>query len=110
MTLLEVLVALVLVGTAGSAWLLLLAETRLGIATAYSREDRVARAADLLRDVAQRSDSTLLSIIGRRRVGDLELRVSVTSPHLFEVVVAEPGRDALLRTFLYRPREDVDAH
>lgn len=108
-SLLEVLVALLLLGTAGSAWLLLLAQTRQSLHAAHVREERFEVASALLRNLAQHSDSTLLSLVGRRRMGAFDVRVSSVAPQLFELEIAEPMQSPLLRTLVYRSggRADV---
>jgi prepilin-type N-terminal cleavage/methylation domain-containing protein len=103
-SLVEVLVALVLLGVSGGAYLSLLTASQEQIARAASLEREVVEANALLTRVAQEPVVAVERRVGRQRIGNLLLTVSHRGNGLFaiEAVDAESGR-ALLATLLYRP-------
>jgi Tfp pilus assembly protein PilV len=108
--LIEVLVALVLLAVSGTALITLLGQTSQAMRTTQTSE-RLARAAsEQLGGLATLTRADLLAAAGSRSVNGWTLSISVDSPNLFDVTIADSGSHApLLRTTVYRP-DTSDAH
>lgn len=101
-TLLEVIVALTLLGIAGSALLLASAQSQHAVNQAQRFEHRHQRVARLLTELALTNDSTLSSLIGRRVIREHLVVVSRGERGGFHIEVAERPSGIILRTTVYR--------
>jgi prepilin-type N-terminal cleavage/methylation domain-containing protein len=109
-SLLELLVAMTLLGTAGGAWIALLAQTRATMHATQAAELRVRAASALLAGVARESRTALMEKAGRRRIGALELRISLASATLVAIDVADPATGSVIvGTLVHRPPEVANA-
>ncbi len=102
--LLESLIALLVVGLAGTS-LLALASACLDRTRRADDADRVSAAASALLDAASLwSRDELEQRLGQRRQGPFMLDVQERTPRLFEVVISySAGAHVLLTTRLHRP-------
>ncbi len=103
--LLELLVALVLLSTAGLATVLLLAEGARGIVRAARAEAASRRAERLLQAYALMTRRELEQRIGEQDFGPASVQVQRPSRTLFRIAVRETGsrHRPLLVTVLFRP-------
>jgi prepilin-type N-terminal cleavage/methylation domain-containing protein len=103
-TLLEVLVALVVLGLVTAAWVGLSVQSTHTVAIYHSRELQMQRATRELDRLSLWPDERLRGRIGRTRQGAFLLTVTELAPSLYGVVVADVTSDApLLRTAFYAP-------
>jgi hypothetical protein len=106
-SLLDPLAAIAMLGIAGSAMVLHLAETRAAMERVRTVEVRTDEAAAILARVAREPRALLMQQVGRRRLGAHELRISFVTPSLASIEVVEPGTGAITaRTIVFRPAED----
>lgn len=104
--LLETIVALAILATAGLAWLGMASQTSASLERALEREARTRLAAALLGRYASLSALELEAAAGRRQDRGLEVRVSLLGAGLVEVRVVDPPTGVeLLRTVLFRPTD-----
>jgi prepilin-type N-terminal cleavage/methylation domain-containing protein len=108
-TLLEVLVAIALVGVAGSAMLLAGAQSSHSVEQAQAYERRHRRAERLLAELSVANDSTLASLVGRRELRGHLVMVSRRGDQLYHVEVREVSGGIALETALYRGAGTGDA-
>jgi type II secretory pathway component PulJ len=107
--LVEVLVSLVLLATAGTALISFLGQTSRTLRHLRDQERISLRASAQLEALVTWDRSTFLNRIGRTRIGDWTLFVGQTTTDLFDVAIAESDTSAvLLRTTVYRP-DTIDA-
>lgn len=103
LSLIEVIVAMALLGLVGLAWLTLAAQSVASLDRAHARERRLLAASTLLMRVSALPRAELESLAGRRRIGDFTLRVSASSVQRFELAVLDSlGAHMLLRTHVLR--------
>lgn len=107
--LIEALVAVTLLASAGAGWIALAAQAEHSLAKAMIREESYREASLLLARYSRYTTSELESVAGRRRVNAFEVRLTILQPGLFEVTVVEQGSVEVLRTVFYRVTESPDA-
>lgn len=101
-TLLEVLIALALLGLLSVAWIGLSLQSMHSVALYHAREVEVQGAARELARLAVWSGDQFRGRIGRTRQGEFLLTVRELAPSLYGVVVADTAHAApLLRTAFY---------
>jgi len=101
-TLLEVLVALAVLGVVGAAWVGLSAQSMHTVALYHARELEVQGAARELAALTLWSDEQFRRRIGQTRHGAFLLTVAELAPSVYGVVVADgTGAAPLLRTAFY---------
>lgn len=107
--LLEVVVATVLLATAGVGLANVLGQTARTMRDVEASEARMQRAQRLLDDVSMWGDSLLAERVGRTRVDSLVLDVSTSGAGLFDATVAtsDTGLVLLRTTFYRRPGSDA---
>jgi type II secretory pathway pseudopilin PulG len=107
----EVLIALVILSSAGVAAVTLASTVTRTIAVARDRDQDVREASAFLDDVALWSREDLDRHLGQRDEGVWLLRIDHPVPSIYSVVLSDTGAaGALLQTFVYRPRPtDADA-
>ena len=109
-TLLEVVVALVILAVAGVGLLSLSGETADALDTMLRRERMTRSAAAQLEGLALRSRLEMINTVGTHRVAAVDVNVSQLSSTLFEVAVTDTTNGAVvLRTTLYRPEAPSDS-
>ncbi|HXT16503.1 MAG TPA: hypothetical protein VN706_12775 [Gemmatimonadaceae bacterium] len=104
LALVEVLIAIVVLASAGTGLITLLGQTAKSIATTRASERSIDRASALLERLVVWDGPMLVAHEGPSNVDSLVLTVTPVGRALFDVSVA--GSDAtppLLRTTLYRP-------
>jgi type II secretory pathway pseudopilin PulG len=102
--LLEVLVALAVLGTAGAALAAMSVAANDAVSRAQRLDDDVRRASALLEAVALWPREDLDRHLGARPQGEWTLEVQRPAPTLYTLSIADSGDGrALLRTALYRP-------
>jgi type II secretory pathway component PulJ len=101
--LIEVLVALVLLATAGSALVTFLGQTAHTMRQVRDAERETRQAAAELERLVLWDRATLLSRVGRSTRGHWSIVVVPISADLFDVFVAADTGAPLLQTTLYRP-------
>jgi hypothetical protein len=107
--LVEVLISLVLLATAGTALVSFLGQTAHTLRQLRDEERLVRRASAELETLVLWDRPTLIGRIGRSRAHDWTLVVRQSTPELFDVSIAESDTSVvLLRTTLYRP-DSIDA-
>jgi prepilin-type N-terminal cleavage/methylation domain-containing protein len=104
LTLLEVLVALTILGIASAAWAAQLHEGVHAVRLARQRETETETAAALLTRMSVWSRSELSANLGRRRMHGLEVTVSPLSPSLYGATVVDTihGATLLVTSFYVR--------
>ncbi len=108
--LLEALLALVLLTTAGLAWAALAGQASFALERAQERERKVAAAAAILARVEILSAPQLDAMVGRRRVDNHAIRVSRILPNLYRIEIAVGGEPVeWLETSVYRTGGEADA-
>lgn len=108
--LLEALLALVLLATAGLAWTALAGQASFALEHAQEREREAAAAAAILARVEILTAPQLDAMVGRRRVDDHAVRVSRILPSLYRIEIAVGGEpNEWLETFVYRASGVSDA-
>lgn len=105
--LLEVLLALIILGISAASLAVLMRETATALERASDQERRLETAEQLLNRYALRSAEELDRSIGRWSERGLGMRVSRLGPTLFEVLVVAPSGLVVLETSLYRPRTNA---
>lgn len=102
--LLEVLVALTILGTAGAALAAMAVAANDAVRRAQQLDDDVRRASALLEAVALWPREDLDRHLGARPQGEWTLEVQRPMPTLYTLAIADSGGGrSLLRTALYRP-------
>ncbi|MEP6493406.1 MAG: hypothetical protein ABJF01_12055 [bacterium] len=102
--LIEVLLALVLLGVAGSALITLLGQTAHSMRTTLEGERLARAAASELGGLAVATHADLVARQGRSSLHGWTFQITAVSLSLFDVTISEPGgRTPLLQTTLYRP-------
>lgn len=102
--LLDVVVALVVLGLSGVAMITLLGQTAYGIRTVRNTERDVRRASDELGRVVTYDRSQLVTMVGRSWSHGWSIEVIQSAPDLFDLTIADNETTAaLLRTTVYRP-------
>lgn len=105
--LVEVLVAIVLLATAGTGLVTLLGQTSRSMRTTLESERLVKRASAELDRLVLLDRAGLLALAGRSTSRGWTLDVQPLGDGLFDVRIAESDTTrVLLRTTLYRPRPD----
>lgn len=106
--LLEVLVALVILSTAGIAAVALASAVSRSLAEARARDEDVGAASAFLDEVALWSREDLDRHLGDRDEGAWRLRVDHPSPSIYSIALSDAGAaGTLLETFLYKPEAMV---
>jgi type II secretory pathway pseudopilin PulG len=102
--LLEVLVALAILGMAGSAFVGIAVQSARAAQLARDAETRITAASDFLDKVSLWQRADLDRHLGDRPEGSWRLRVNRVSPDIYDVVLSDStGGRLLLETALYRP-------
>ncbi len=102
--LLEVMVALVLLGVAGDALIMLMGQSAQSLRQVREREIDFRRASDELARISAYDRTQLLASNSRSLSRGWIVSVAQTSPDLFDVIVADTITQLpMLRTTLYRP-------
>ena len=105
--LIEVLVAIVLLATAGTGLVTLLGQTSRSMRTTLESERLTRRASEELDRIVVLDQTALLSRTGRSHSHGLTLDVDPLGQGLFAIRIAESDTTlVLLRTTLYRPLPD----
>ncbi len=109
-TLLELLVALALLGIAGTSLVSAVAQTRATMHAVHEAELRTRRATVVLAGLAREPRASLAQKTGRRHVRGHEVRISRIARDLFTIAVVDTAtRTVLLETTVYRPEDRVGA-
>lgn len=109
-TLLELLVAIALLGVTGTALAAAVGGTRRTMEQVHDAELRTRRATTLLAGLARESRETLARRAGRRRLQGHEVRVSQVDRELFAITVLDTAtREVLAATTVYRAEAGPDA-
>lgn len=107
--LLEVMVSLVLLGTAGAALVTLMGQSEHSLRHVRQTEVDVRRASDELARFAAYDRTTIVALIGQSMSRGWLVSVAQRAPDLFDVIVADTmTKTPILRTTLYRP-DTIDA-
>lgn len=102
--LLEVLLALAILGVSGTSLATLARQSGHVMEGAARREALVSRAERIMARHASRSRAELESSVGRWTEEGLGVRISRLQPMLFEIVIVQAGEQrTVLETALYRP-------
>jgi hypothetical protein len=103
--LLEAMIALAILGGAGTAAISLVAAGLRSAAESRAREDTIINADRVLTATTLLLRSELDRRLGERRVGELVVRVARPEPTLYRLAVADATHPAteLLVTVVYRP-------
>jgi hypothetical protein len=110
MALLEALLALVLLTTAGLAWTALAGQASFALEQAQDRERKVAASAVILGRLEILTAPQLEAMVGRRRIDDHSVLVSRVMPSLYRIEIDVAGEaNEWLETLVYRPSEVADA-
>ena len=105
--LIEVLVAIVLLATAGTGLVTLLGQTSHTMRTTLESERATRRASEELSHLVLFDRAALLSLAGRSRSHGFTLDVDPLGQGMFSIGIAESDTTiVLLRTTLYRPLPD----
>jgi type II secretory pathway pseudopilin PulG len=111
--LLEVLVALAILGAVGTSASALVIGAQQALRSAHRRDDEVRRASELLDAVALWSRDDLDRHLGDRPQGEWRLEVRQEWPTVYEVALRDSAGVPVLRTALFRPvpyrSEAIDA-
>jgi len=103
----EVLVALVLLATAGTGFVTLLGQTAHSMRSTLLSEREARRASEQLDRLALLDRASLRALAGRTRQRGWTLDVTIADSGLFDVSIAASDTTiTLLRTTLYRPPPD----
>jgi hypothetical protein len=101
--LLDVVIALVVLGLSGVAMITLLGQTAYSIRTVRNTERATRAASDELGRFVIYDRTQLISMVGRTRSHGWSIEVLRASPDLFDVSIAESDTSApLLTTSIYR--------
>jgi hypothetical protein len=102
--LLDVIVALVVLGLSGVAMITLLGQTAHGMRSVRNTERQSRRASDELGRFVVYDRAQLIAMVGRSLSHGWSIEVRQATPDLFDVSIAESDTSAaLLRTTIYRP-------
>lgn len=102
--LLEVVVALVVLGLSGIAMITLLGQTAHSVRTVRNTERDVRQASDELGRFVAYDRPQLVAMVGRSASHGWSIEVVQAAPDLFDVTIADNDTSAvLLRTTIYRP-------
>jgi hypothetical protein len=102
--LLDVVIALVVLGLSGVAMITLLGQTAHSVRTVRNTERDVRRASDELGRFVVYDRSRLIAMVGRSATHGWSIEVVQATPDLFDVSIAASDTSAvLLRTSVYRP-------
>jgi len=102
--LLDVVIALVVLGLSGTAMITLLGQTAHSVRSVRNTERDVRDASDELARFVVYDRAQLAAMVGRRRSHGWSLEITQAAPDLFEVTIADNDTSAvLLRTSVYRP-------
>lgn len=108
-SLLEVLVAIVILAVAGVGLITLLGQTGNSLHDALDRDALTRLAATRLEAESLRSPAELQALVGERSAGPLRLHVQQLAGDLFVITATDTLDDAVvLRTTLYRPEVPRD--
>lgn len=108
-TLLELIVAITLLGTVGTALVALVRQTRATMDQALASEMRVRHASRTLHELSRETRAQLERRIGRRRSDAYEVRVDRESHDLFALALVDTATGVVLvETIVHRPRRGVD--
>ena len=99
--LLEVLVALLILGTGATTIVGCLLEISRTESSSSDAERSVRDASRMLAALSLLSRGDLEERLGRRRAGDLEVTITRSTAGLYEIIVMSPG--GVLETRVYRP-------
>ena len=100
----DVLVSVVVLGTAGVVLLGLLGQTARTLRNARESDRATARASEQLNWISVQNSETLAAMRGRTTVHGWVFEVTQTGASVFDVAVAESETTrVLLRTTIYRP-------
>ena len=99
----EVLIAFVVLATAGTALVTLLGQSHVTVAATHKREREQVGAQMLLDAAATWSRQDLDLHVGTTRTRRWLLTVQPISPELYALAVSDTNGVAILRTALYRP-------
>jgi prepilin-type N-terminal cleavage/methylation domain-containing protein len=103
LTLLEVLVALAILGFGAAGWAALLSQGAHAVQIVRSRETEIQRAAQELSRVSLWSREQVAGHVGRNASNGLILVIGEAAPSLYDVAVADTVRGrVLLHTSFYR--------
>jgi hypothetical protein len=102
--LLDVVIALVVLGFSGVAMITLLGQTAHSVRTVRNTERELRRASDELGRFVVYDRAELMAMVGRSLSHGWSIEVRQATPDLFDVSIAESDTSAaLLRTTIYRP-------
>ncbi len=102
--LLEAIVAMTILATAGIAAVTMAAQTSKAVRDAGEAEDELRDASAFLEAVALWPRSDLDQRLGDRRQGPWLLRIDRSAPELYVITLSDSlGRAPMLRTSLFRP-------
>jgi type II secretory pathway component PulJ len=101
--LLDVLVSVVLLASAGTALLAMLGQTRRTMTSVQSTERAIDSAAAELDRLSVLDRDALLALEGRTRHGAFAINVQRITPALFDVAVLDDRGVAQVTTTVYRP-------
>jgi hypothetical protein len=102
--LLDVIVALVVLGLSGVAMITLLGQTAHSMRSVRNTERQSRRASDELGRFVVYDRAQLIAMVGRSLSHGWSIEVQQATPDLFDVSIAESDTSAaLLRTTIYRP-------
>src|SRR5215212_2410245 len=102
--LLDVVIALAVLGLSGVALITLLGQTALSMRNVRNTERSVRQASDELGRFVTYDRTQLVSMLGRSMSHGWVVSVASASPDLFDVAIAESDTSgSLLRTTVYRP-------
>ena len=105
-SLLDVVIALVVLGLSGVALIALLGQTARSVRNVRTTEREIRRASDELGRFVVYDRTHLIAMLGRSRSLAWTIDVVQASPDVFDVSIANSERTgALLRTSVYRPPE-----
>jgi type II secretory pathway pseudopilin PulG len=107
-TLLEVVVALVILATAGTAALTMATQAMRAVASGRAAEAEVRAASAFLTAVALWTREDLDRRLGEREQGPWRLRIDRSTPALYTVVLRDSLGREFLRTSLHRPEPPRD--
>jgi prepilin-type N-terminal cleavage/methylation domain-containing protein len=109
-TLLEVVVALVILAIAGVGLLTLVGETAHDLDVMWKRETLARHASVQLERLSLSSRLELIDMVGARRSGPVDVHVRQLSASLFDLAVTDTTNAAvILRTTFYRPEAPRDS-
>ena len=105
-SLLDVVIALVVLGLSGVALITLLGQTARSVRSVRTTEREIRRASDELGRFVAYDRAQLIAMLGRSRSHGWTIDVAQASPDVFDVSIANSDTTgAMLRTSIYRPAE-----